>query len=239
MSEEQVELAFAKCTSLEKIKSRLQSDVEDLMIDVEKANASVATMEKKQKLFDKLIAEWKQKCEDLTLELENSQKEFRTCSAEIYKLKTQYQESEEASESVRRENQNLAEEIKDLMEQLSNGGKNVHELEKLTKRIEIEKEELQLALEESERTLEQMEAKYSMSQLECTNIRTEIDRRLLEKEDEFETGRNMSHQGRQCYAQAHDCDGTPQMTPTEVCTAWAAIKHVGCRHGFSCTAAYR
>lgn len=159
------------------------------MIDVEKANSGAASMEKKQKLFDRLISEWKQKCEDLTLELENSQKESRQYSIEIFKLKTQYQESVETQESVRRENQCLAEEIKDLMEQLSNGGKNVHDLEKLMKRIEIEKDELQIGLEEAERALEQMEAKYSMSQLECSNIRTEIERRLLEKDEEFENTR--------------------------------------------------
>ncbi len=47
------------------------------MVDVERANSNASTMEKKQKQFDKLIFEWKQKCEDITLELEASQKEAR------------------------------------------------------------------------------------------------------------------------------------------------------------------
>jgi len=45
------------------------------------------------------------------------------------------------------------------MEQLADGGKNVHELEKLVKRVELEKEEMQAGLEEAERALEQAEAR--------------------------------------------------------------------------------
>lgn len=76
-AEEQVDQALSKCASLEKSKQRLQIEVEDLMVDVEKANASVTSMEKKQKQFDKLISEWRQKCEDITVELEMSQREAR------------------------------------------------------------------------------------------------------------------------------------------------------------------
>lgn len=39
-AEEQVEAALAKCNALEKVKSRLQGEVEDLMVDVERANSS-------------------------------------------------------------------------------------------------------------------------------------------------------------------------------------------------------
>jgi predicted nuclease with TOPRIM domain len=69
-------------------------------------------MDKKQKQFDKLINEWKQKCEDITVELETSQKEARHFSTELFKLKTQYEESQEQIEALRKENKNLADEIK-------------------------------------------------------------------------------------------------------------------------------
>ena len=39
-AEEQVEAALNKCNSLEKVKARLQGEVEDLMVDVERANSS-------------------------------------------------------------------------------------------------------------------------------------------------------------------------------------------------------
>ena len=65
-------------------------------------------MDKKQKQFDKLINEWKQKCEDITIELEASQKESRHFSTELFKLKTQYEESHEQIDALRKENKNLA-----------------------------------------------------------------------------------------------------------------------------------
>lgn len=59
----------------------------------------------------------------------------------------------------------MAEEIADLTDQLSDGGKSVHELQKAKKKIEMEKEELQASLEESEAALEVQ----SFSTLECMN----------------------------------------------------------------------
>jgi len=47
-----------------------------------------------------------------------------------------------------------SEEIGDLTDQLSDGGKSVHELQKARKKMEMEKEELQGSLEESEAALE-------------------------------------------------------------------------------------
>jgi len=188
-AEEQVEAALSKCNALEKVKARLQGEVEDLMVDVERANANASSMDKKQKQFDKLINEWKQKCEDITIELEASQKEARHYSTELFKLKTQYEESHEQIEALRKENKNLADEIKDLMDQLGEGGKSVHELDKARKRAEMEKEELQSALEEAEAALEQEEAKVLRAQMELSTVRQEIDRRIHEKEEEFENTR--------------------------------------------------
>jgi chromosome segregation ATPase len=189
LTDHQVEQALIKCASLEKSKNRLQCDMEDLMVDVERANSNALSMEKKQRQFDKLIEEWKLKCEGITIELDVSQREARQYSAEVFKVKAQYDECQESLESIRRENQNLAEEIKDLMTQLSDDGRNVHELEKGKRRLEQEKDELQLALEEAEGALEQQESKITLVHLELSNVRAEIDRRLHEKEEEFDNTR--------------------------------------------------
>ena len=49
--------------------------------------------------------------------------------------------------------------IKDLLDQLGDGGRSIHELDKQRRRLEVEKEELQGALEEAEGALEQEENK--------------------------------------------------------------------------------
>ena len=145
--------------------------------------------EKRQRSFDKVVDEWKKKVADLQAELDKSQKEQRTVAADVYRLRAQLEEANEATESVRRENKNLTDEIHDLTEQLSDGGKNVHEIDKAKRRLELEKEELQAALEEAESALEQEEAKVARAQLELTSVKQDIDRKIAEKEEEFESTR--------------------------------------------------
>ncbi|KAG7316964.1 hypothetical protein KOW79_019262 [Hemibagrus wyckioides] len=192
-AEEAAEAAQARAASLEKVKQRLQGEVEDLTIDLEKSNAAAAALDKKQRTFDKMIAEWSQKCEELQLELENSQKECRSYMTEVYKLKTAYEESLDHLETVKKDNKTLSDEIRDLMEQLGEGGKSFHELQKAKKKLEVERDELQLALEEAEASLEVEEGKVVRVQLELAQVKADIDRRIHEKEEEFEITRK-NHQ---------------------------------------------
>ncbi|XP_077325391.1 myosin-6 [Lithobates pipiens] len=185
-AEEAVEAVNAKCSSLEKTKHRLQNEIEDLMVDLERSNAASAALDKKQRNFDKILAEWKQKFEESQTELEASQKEARTLSTELFKLKNAYEESLEHLETCKRENKNLQEEISDLTEQLGEGGKSIHELEKVRKQLEQEKMELQAALEEAEASLEHEEGKILRTQLEYNQVKSEIERKLSEKDEEME-----------------------------------------------------
>lgn len=154
-----------------------------------------------------ILAEWKQKYEETQAELEASQKESRSLSTELFKMKNAYEESLDHLETMKRENKNLqrkslalcsslglltishyhhcsrvcacrsaklpvtlvgqgpshsalcltmpllfvpTEEISDLTEQIAEGGKAIHELEKVKKQVEQEKSEIQAALEEAE-----------------------------------------------------------------------------------------
>merc|ERR1711970_1042856 len=188
-AEQQIDALNFKNASLEKSKGRLESDYEALHIDYNKISANAAAAEKKQKNFDKIISEWKSKIEDLALEYDNSQKEVRNFSTELFRIKACYEENLVAFDSVKRENKNLGDETKDLMDQIGEGARNYHDVNKTYKRLEVEKEELAAALEEAEAALEQEENKFLRSQLELTQIRQEIDRRLAEKDEEFNNTR--------------------------------------------------
>ncbi|XP_060898840.1 myosin heavy chain, fast skeletal muscle-like [Labrus mixtus] len=185
-AEESIEAVNAKCASLEKTKQRLQGEVEDMMIDVERANALAASLDKKQRNFDKVLAEWKQKYEESQAELEGAQKEARSLSTEVFKIKNSYEEALDHLETLKRENKNLQQEITDLTEQIGESGKTIHELEKGKKMAENEKAEIQSALEEAEATLEHEESKMIRIQLELTQVKNEVDRKLAEKDEEIE-----------------------------------------------------
>merc|ERR1711955_120000 len=132
--------------------------------------------EKRGRNFDKVVGEWKSKADDVAAEVEASQKECRNYNSELFRLKAAHDETMEQLDVVKRENKNLADEIKDLLDQLGD-----------------EKEELQAALEEAEAALEQEENKVLRAQLELGQVKQEIDRRVAEKEEEFNNTRK-NHQ---------------------------------------------
>ena len=136
-----------------------------------------------------VVSEWKAKADDLSAEIDASQKECRNYNSELFRLKAAWDETMEQLDVVKRENKNLADEIKDLLDQLGDGGRSIHELDKQRRRLEVEKEELQAALEEAEAALEQEENKVLRAQLELGQVRQEIDRKIHEKEEEFDNTR--------------------------------------------------
>merc|ERR1719228_3068100 len=75
------------------------------------------------------------------------------------------------------------------MDQITEGGRSIHEIDKIRKRLEAEKMELEAALSEAEGALEQEENKVLRAQLELTQVRQEIERRIAEKEQEFASTR--------------------------------------------------
>merc|ERR1712033_52369 len=133
--------------------------------------------------------EWQSKAADVAAEVAASQDEGRNYSSELFRLKAATDEAVEQLDIVKRENKNLADEIKDLLDQLGEGGRSIHDLDKQRRRLETEKEELQAALEEAEATLEMEENKVLRAQLELAQVKQEIDRRVAEKEDEFNNTR--------------------------------------------------
>merc|ERR1712179_82232 len=190
-SEQQIEQLNFKNGSLEKIKARLAADYEVLHMDCEKAHLMAAASEKKQKNFEKVISEWKLKVEDLAHDVDGSQKECRNYSTELFRMKACYDESLEHLDGVRRENKLLSDEIKDLMDQICEGGRNLHDVSITAKKLEIEKDELQAALEEAETALENEENKVLRAQLELSQVKQEIDKRLHEKDEEFDATRKV------------------------------------------------
>merc|ERR1711881_88521 len=192
-AEETVDSLQQKIANAEKSKGRMQSDLEEISMEYERTHAAAIITEKRGRNFDKVVGEWKSKADDVSAEVDASQKESRNYNSELFRLKAAYDEIIEQLDIVKRENKNLADEIKDLLDQLGDGGRSIHELDKQRRRLEVEKEELQTALEEAEGALEQEENKVLRAQLELGQVRQEIDRKIAEKEEEFNNTRK-NHQ---------------------------------------------
>jgi myosin heavy chain 6/7 len=191
--EENIDSLQAKLANIEKSRSRMNADLEEMSMEYERVHAAAIITERRGKNFEKVVSEWQAKAADLNEEVNASQNECRNYSSELFRVKAGQDESLEQLDIVRRENKNLADEIKDLLDQLGDGGRSIHDLDKQRRRLEVEKEELQTALEEAEGALEQEENKVLRAQLELGQVRQEIDRRVAEKEEEFNNTRK-NHQ---------------------------------------------
>merc|ERR1719312_1533656 len=188
-NEELVDVLQTKVANAEKSKGRLGSDLDDISMEYERVHAAALITEKRAKNFDKVPGEGLSKANDVQAEVAAPQDEGRNYSSELFRLKAAQDEAVEQLDIVKRENKNLADEIKDLLDQLGEGGRSIHDLDKQRRRLETEKEELQAALEEAEATLEMEENKVLRAQLELAQVKQEIDRRVAEKEDEFNNTR--------------------------------------------------
>merc|ERR1719382_2178183 len=188
-NEELVDALTNKVANAEKSKTRMNSELDDLAMEYERVHAAALITEKRGKNFDKVLGEWQSKAADVSAEFAASQDEGRNYTSELFRLKAAQDEALEQLDIVKRENKNLADEIKDLLDQLGEGGRSIHDLDKQRRRLEVEKEELQGALEEAEGALEQEENKVLRAQLELGQVKQEIDRRIVEKEEEFENSR--------------------------------------------------
>merc|ERR1711970_37208 len=153
-NEELVDVLQTKVANAEKSKGRLGSDLDDISMEYERVHAAALITEKRGKNFDKVLGEWQSKAADVATEVAASQDEGRNYTSELFRLKAAGDEALEQLDIVKRENKNLADKIKDLLDQLGEGGRSIHDLDKQRRRLE-----------------------------------QEIDRRVAEKEEEFNNTR--------------------------------------------------
>merc|ERR1712180_310400 len=149
-SQAMIEQLQLKLAQMEKAKAKAAADAVDMAQQLDQAQIMNSAMEKKAKQFDRIVGEWKAKVDGLGMDLDNAQNETRNVSSELFRVKSAYDESVIQLEEVRRENKLLSNEIKDIMDQISEGGRSIHEIDKIRKRLEAEKMELEAALSEAE-----------------------------------------------------------------------------------------
>merc|ERR1712183_185800 len=180
-----IENLNAKLAQLERAKQMGSAELNETSVMLDQAQILNSSMEKKAKQFDRIVGEWKGKVDSLGMDLDNAQKETRNISSELFRVKNAYEESVLQLDEVRHENKVLSNEIKDIMDQISEGGRSIHEIDKIRKRLEAEKMELEAALSEAEGALEQEENKVLRCQLELTQVKKDIEQRIAQKEEEF------------------------------------------------------
>merc|ERR1712088_372245 len=103
-----IEQLNAKAGQLDKAKAKLQSDIDAMASQADQAHMINNSMEKKAKQFDRIVGEWKQKVDSMSMDLDVAQKECRNASSDLFRVKSAYEESVLQLDEVRKENKILS-----------------------------------------------------------------------------------------------------------------------------------
>nr|CAD7397695.1 unnamed protein product [Timema poppensis] len=190
--EEQIETLLVKVNNLEKQKSRLQSEVEVLIIDLEKANNTARELQKRVEHLEKINIDIKTRLDETILMYENSQRDVRNKQTEIQRITHELDKTREQKESLTRENKKLSDDLHDAKNQISDLTRRLHELELELRRLENEREELTAAYKEAEAGRKAEEQRSQRLSAEFGQFRHEAEKRLQEKDEEIESIRKQT-----------------------------------------------
>jgi chromosome segregation ATPase len=190
--EEHIESLLVKVNTLEKQRSRLQSEVEVLIIDLEKANGVARDLQKRVEVLERTNIELKSRLEETVALYEQSQRDLRNRQADIQRLNHELDKTREQKEMLARENKKLGDDLHDSRTTVTELTRRLHELEIELRRLENEREELTAAYKEAEagRKAEEQRAQRLVS--EYGQFRHEAEKRLAEKDEEIESIRKQT-----------------------------------------------
>lgn len=109
--EEHIESLVIKINSLEKLKVKLTTEIEVLLIDLEKANGLVRDFSKRVEILERTNIELKTRLEEHIQLYEQSIRDLRTKQADIQRLTVELDKTREAKDQLGRDNKKLGGEI--------------------------------------------------------------------------------------------------------------------------------
>lgn len=184
--EEHIESLLVKVNNLEKQKSRLQSEVEVLIIDLEKANGTARELQKRVEQLERINIETKTRLEETIQMYESCQRDLRTKQQELQRTVHELEKTREQRDGLARENKKLADDLSDAKNTLSEYNRRLHELELELRRLENERDELTAAYKEAEAGRRAEEQRAQRLNSELAQFRHEAEKRLQEKDEEIE-----------------------------------------------------
>ncbi|XP_064213332.1 myosin heavy chain, non-muscle isoform X2 [Tribolium castaneum] len=185
----QVEELTAANDKLERSKKKIAAELEDTNIDLEAQRQKVAELEKKQKNFDKVLAEEKQVSEQLMAEKDAAEREAREKETRVLSLSRELDESNVKVEELERIKRQLQAELDELVNNQGTADKNVHELEKAKRSLETQLAELKAQNEELEDELQLTEDAKLRLEVNMQALRAQFERDVQAKEEQAEEKR--------------------------------------------------
>lgn len=109
--EEHIESLVIKINSLEKIKTKLTTEIEVLIIDLERANGVARDLQKRVEILERTNIELKSRLEETIQLYETAQRDLRTKQVEVQRLTGELDKVREQKDQLGRDNKKLSGEI--------------------------------------------------------------------------------------------------------------------------------
>ncbi|CAH1986066.1 unnamed protein product [Acanthoscelides obtectus] len=184
--EEHIESLLVKVSNLEKQKSRLQSEVEVLIIDLEKANTTARELQKRVEQLERINIDLKTRLDETVQLYEQSQRDLRVKVTELQRCVHELDKTREQKDQLVRENKKLCDDLGDAKATISELTRRLHEAELEIRRLENERDELTAAYKEAESGRRAEEQRAQRLSAELCQFRHEAEKRLQEKDEEIE-----------------------------------------------------
>uniref|UniRef100_A0A182IVX2 Myosin tail domain-containing protein n=2 Tax=Anopheles atroparvus TaxID=41427 RepID=A0A182IVX2_ANOAO len=215
-TEEHIESLQARLSKLEKEKSRLQSEVEVLIIDLERANNGIREYTKRIEVLERTNIEIKTRLEETIALYDQSQRDLRQKTTDFQRLSQELDKTREQNSQLGRDNNKLQNDLHESRSTVTELTRRLHEYEVELRRLENEREELTAAYKEAEAGRKAEEKRAQALSAEYGQFRHDTERRLLEKDEEIESIRSPGTEMAPLFALDNRCERRERLIPTHV-----------------------
>ncbi|XP_034482878.1 paramyosin, long form isoform X1 [Drosophila innubila] len=190
--EEHIEILIVKVNNLEKTKTRLASEVEVLIIDLEKSNNSCRELQKSVNTLEKHNIELKSRLDETIVLYETSQRDLKNKHADLVRTVHELDKAKDANGQLGRENKKLGDDLHEAKSVINELNRRMHEMELELRRLENERDELTAAYKEAEAGRKAEEQRGQRLAADFNQYRHDAERRLAEKDEEVEAIRKQT-----------------------------------------------
>ncbi|KAL7052654.1 hypothetical protein ACKWTF_004953 [Chironomus riparius] len=190
--EEHIESLVVKINSLEKIRTKLTTEIEVLIIDLEKANGVARDYQKRVEILERTNIDLKTRLEEHIALYEVAQRDLRNKQIEVSRLTGELDKTRDQKDQLARENKKIGDELRESKNTVSELTRRLHEYELEIRRLENEREELTAAYKEAEAGRKAEEKRAQSLASEYGQFRHDAERRIQIKEEEVESIRKQT-----------------------------------------------
>lgn len=184
--QDKLDEALANGSKLEKSKKKLQSEVEDLTVELEVQRTKIGELEKKQRKFDSMLAEEKALSERYSQEKDLAEKESRDKESKILTLARTLEDKHQQIVELEKKKGQLQVELDELVNNQGTTAKNVHDLEKVKRSLEGQVAEQKTQIEELEDDLQMAEDAKLRLEVNMQALKSQYERDLQSRDQQSE-----------------------------------------------------